>query len=106
MDEVLAALNAPQITEMLEITNDDFLLARSDSNLFETMRITYELLLALRDSGVLDTFFRLPAANRKDFSVGSRRQLIRSCEVTERRRLSPRLGSLRWGNAAGHDHLG
>lgn len=67
MDEVLAALNAPQITEMLEITNDDFLLARSDSNLFETMRITYELLLALRDSGVLDTFFRLPAANRKDF---------------------------------------
>ena len=70
MKDVLAALKAPQITEMLEITNDEVVSARSDSNLFATLKIDYELLLALRDGDVLDAFFRLPAANRKDFLRG------------------------------------
>jgi hypothetical protein len=45
----------------------DLLAAQSDSDLLKTLRITYELFYALKESGVLDTFSRLPQADQANF---------------------------------------
>ena len=67
MHHVLAALIGSNVLETLEITHDDLAPARSDSDLLETLRITYAVLIAIEEAGVLDTFFRLPRTDQADF---------------------------------------
>ena len=66
-DDFVDALRGTDTLEMLGFTNDDLQLARSDSDLLETLRIGHEILAALRDSDVLDTFLRLPKADQTNF---------------------------------------
>lgn len=67
VEEILATLVASNVLETLEITNGDLERVRSDSDLLETLTITYELLMTFDDSGVLDTFFRLPKGDQANF---------------------------------------
>ena len=67
VDEILATLVASDVLETLEIADDDLQRVRSDSDLLETLTITYELLMTFDDSGVLDTFFRLPKGAQANF---------------------------------------
>lgn len=67
VDEILAALVASGVLETLEIANDDLDRVKGDSDLLETLTIAYELLMRFDDSGVLDTFFRLPKVDQGNF---------------------------------------
>ena len=67
MSELLVALEGLKVLDALEITDADLRLERSDSNLRETLVITYEFLVALKDATVLDTFYKLPAADQMRF---------------------------------------
>lgn len=66
-DEILAALAGSGVLETLEIANEDLDRVRSDSDLLETLTITYELLMTFDDAGALDTFFRLPKRDQANF---------------------------------------
>ena len=67
IDDLVAALNASDILRTLEISNEDLLLARSDPNLLETLRITYQIITMLDDAAVLATFYLLPKADQANF---------------------------------------
>lgn len=67
VDEILTTLVASGVLETLEISKEDLATARTDAALLETLTITYELLEAFDDSGVLDTFFRLPRRDQANF---------------------------------------
>jgi uncharacterized protein YdeI (YjbR/CyaY-like superfamily) len=67
VDEILTTLVASGVLETLEISNEDLATARTDAALLETLKITYELLETFDDSGVLDTFFRLPRRDQANF---------------------------------------
>ena len=67
IEEVLSALSGSGTLDLLGMTDDDLHHARTDSVLFETLRITHELLMALRDKGVLGTFLLLPKDRQADF---------------------------------------
>ena len=67
MEEVLTALSGSGALDLLSMTDDDLQAARKDSELFETLRITHELLIALRDNGVLSTFLSLPKDDQANF---------------------------------------
>ena len=67
MEEVLTALGGSGALELLGMTKDDLQAARSDLELFETLRITHRVLVALRDNGVLGTFLSLPKSDQANF---------------------------------------
>lgn len=67
VDDLVAALSATEVLQVLGITKEDLLLARSDSNLLDTLRIAYEFINVLRESGVLEIFTQLPKGDQADF---------------------------------------
>ena len=67
VDDVLATLTASGVLETLDIGAADLAGARTDSDVLETLAITYELLMAFDDAGVLDTFFRLAKGDQANF---------------------------------------
>lgn len=67
IDEILTTLVASGVLETLEVATTDLEKARTDSDLRETLTITYELLMAFDDAGVLDTFFRMSKGNQANF---------------------------------------
>lgn len=67
LEEVLSALSGSGTLDLLGMTTDDLHAARADSTLFETLRITHELLVALRDEGVLDIFLLLRKEDQANF---------------------------------------
>lgn len=66
-EEVLHALKGSYTMELLGLVIDDLDEARTDPILFETLRITHEMLLVLRDEGVLRTFLKIPRAEQINF---------------------------------------
>ena len=67
IEEVIAGLSGSGTLGLLGMTNDDLQAARSDSELFETLRITHRVLLAIRAEGVLGTFLSLPKNDQANF---------------------------------------
>jgi uncharacterized protein YdeI (YjbR/CyaY-like superfamily) len=67
IDEVLNALSDSGTLDLLGMSTDDLNAARTDSVLFETLRITHDLLVALRDEKVLGTFLLLPKDEQANF---------------------------------------
>jgi hypothetical protein len=67
LEEVLSALSGSGTLGLLGMTTADLEAARTDSTLFETLRITHELLVALREDGVLGSFLLLPRDSQADF---------------------------------------
>lgn len=78
-EEVLTALSASDVLGLLGMTTEDLNGARNDSALFETLRITNELLMVLGDEGVLGTFLLLPKDEQSNF--------VRWVEPTDAREL-------------------
>jgi diguanylate cyclase (GGDEF)-like protein len=66
-DDVLVSLRGSATLEMLGLTSDDLMRANEDPDLLQTLRITHEVLAALRDAGVLHTFMGLPKDERANF---------------------------------------
>jgi hypothetical protein len=67
MEGVLNALSGSGTLDLLGMTADDLQAARTDTALFETLRITHELLVALRDEDVLFAFLLLPKDEQSNF---------------------------------------
>ena len=67
VDDVLATLTASGVLEALGVKAGDLAGSRTDSDLMETLAITYELLMTFDDSGVLDTFFRMAKGDQANF---------------------------------------
>lgn len=67
IDEILGALVASGVLDTLDVATTDLEKARTDSDVMETLTVTYELLMAFDDSGVLDTFFRMSKGNQANF---------------------------------------
>ena len=67
VEEVIGALIGSETLDLLGMTNSDLQAARNEPELFETLRITYELLVALRANGVLGTFLSLPKDDQANF---------------------------------------
>ena len=67
IEEVLTALSGSGTLGLLGMSTADLQSARTDSALFETLRITHHLLVALRDGGVLGTFLVLSKDNQANF---------------------------------------
>ncbi len=67
IEKVLDALGGSVMLELLDMTNADLLKARTDPNLFETLRIAHDLLLSLRDEGVLGIFLMMPKEKQMEF---------------------------------------
>jgi uncharacterized protein YdeI (YjbR/CyaY-like superfamily) len=67
VEEVLNALGGPGTLDLLGMTTDELHAARTDSDVFETLRITHELLVILRDEKVLSTFWSLPKDEQRSF---------------------------------------
>ncbi|HYO61105.1 MAG TPA: hypothetical protein VEU29_04330 [Actinomycetota bacterium] len=67
IDEILSTLVASGVLETLDITNDDLARARTDSDLLETLTITFQLLETFDAAGVLDTFNCLPRGDQAKF---------------------------------------
>lgn len=67
VEEVLNALSGSHTLDLLGLTDEDLQAARNDSELFETLRITHDLLVALRVNGVLGTFLSLPKREQINF---------------------------------------
>jgi predicted nucleotidyltransferase len=67
LEVVLTSLSGSGTLDLLGMTTDDLEAARADSALFETLRITHELLMTLRDEGVLGTFLLLPKDRQANF---------------------------------------
>lgn len=67
IEEVLAAVSGSGTLDLLGMTTDDLSGARNDSALFETLRITHDLLMVLRDQDVLGTFLLLPKDEQSNF---------------------------------------
>lgn len=67
MEQVLTALSGSGALDLLGMTDDDLQAARKDSALFETLRTIHELLIALRENGVLSTFLSLPKDDQANF---------------------------------------
>jgi hypothetical protein len=67
VDDLLALLAQAGVLNALGIENHDLIEAGGDPDLIETLRITYEPLVTLKDAGLLDTFFQLPIGNQADF---------------------------------------
>ena len=67
IEEVLNALSGSYTMELLCMTTGDLHDARTDPDLFDTLKITHELLVALRDEGVLGTFLSLPKDSQVKF---------------------------------------
>ena len=67
VDDLLAVLRDSKMLAALEITNEELLWARSDSDVLETLRITFEVLSVLRDSHVLRVFLQLPTTDQASF---------------------------------------
>ena len=67
INKILDALGGSVMLELLDMTNADLLKARTDPSLFETLRITHELLLRLREEGVLGIFLMMPKEKQMDF---------------------------------------
>lgn len=66
-EEVIAALSGSGTLDLLGMSADDLHAARTDTALFETLRITHEVLVALRGEGVLLTFLLLPKDEQANF---------------------------------------
>lgn len=66
-EELLVALRGSATLEALGLTSDDLERAHEDSDLLETLRITYEVLGALREASVLGTLMKLPTAEQANF---------------------------------------
>ena len=66
-DDLLVALRGSTTLEMLGMTSDDLRRAHEDSDLLETLRITHEVLGALRDAGVLAVWTRLAKDEQRNF---------------------------------------
>ncbi|MDQ3645837.1 MAG: hypothetical protein M3345_02760 [Actinomycetota bacterium] len=64
-DALLSALKDSGVLDDLEITYDALRSARTPD--LETLGIIHEVVIALRDAGVIETFFRLPRARQGDF---------------------------------------
>jgi len=67
VDELLAELSDFEILKALGITKEAVPWVQSDSDLLETLKITYEFLAALRVVGVIETFLLLPKSDQTDF---------------------------------------
>jgi hypothetical protein len=67
LEALLAALNESDIMATLGITSEDLELAHGDTDLLATLQITYEFLLVLKESSVLDTFYKLPRQDQAHF---------------------------------------
>lgn len=67
IDEILTVLSGSSALDLLGMTTEDLQSARTDSTLFETLQITHEFLLALRQKGVLGTFLLLPKGEQANF---------------------------------------
>ena len=65
--ELLEELKDPQLFEILEKVIDEFLLAREDSSVHETLEISQTFLLALREARCLDLFSLLPPSDQGRF---------------------------------------
>lgn len=66
-EELLVALRGSATLQALGLTGDDLERAHEDSDLLETLRITYEVLGALREASVLGTLMKLPTDEQADF---------------------------------------
>ena len=66
-EELLVALTESGILETLGVTTAELELARSDSDLLATLRITYEFVVILREYSVLNTFYGLPRRDQLQF---------------------------------------
>ena len=66
-EAVLTALSGSGTLDLLGMNADDLQAARTDAALFETLRIAYELLVAMRGEGVLLTFLLLPKDDQANF---------------------------------------
>jgi diguanylate cyclase (GGDEF)-like protein len=67
VEEVLISMRGSGALDLLGMTTADLEAARTDSALFETLRISQEVLGALRDAAVLSTFIRLPIDEQSNF---------------------------------------
>ena len=67
IEALLAALKESDIMATLGITPEDLELAYSDTDFLATLRITYEFLVVLKESSVLDTFYKLPRQDQAHF---------------------------------------
>ena len=67
VEDLLVQLGAPTTLELLGMTTEDLQGFRSDSNLFETLGITREILFELRNSDVLAAFLQLPTTDQANF---------------------------------------
>lgn len=67
IEELLDALKESDIMTTLGITPQDLELAYSDTDLLATLRITHEFLVVLKESLVLDTFYKLPRQDQAHF---------------------------------------
>ena len=67
VDEVLTALSGSETLHLLGMTDGDLQCARDDAELFETLKITHGVLVALREEGVLGTFLALPQEDQANF---------------------------------------
>ena len=52
---------------MLGLASDDLVEAHEDSDPLQTLRISHEVLVALRDANALGTFMRLPKDQQANF---------------------------------------
>jgi hypothetical protein len=67
IDELLLALDKSEIVKTLGIDRDDLRMARRDSDLLKTLRITHGIVVRLGESAVLKTFFLLPRIDQANF---------------------------------------
>lgn len=65
--DLALALGGAGILDLLGMSHEDLLAAHQEADLVETLRITYDLLLVLRDTNVLDTFLKLPRSDQENF---------------------------------------
>ena len=65
--ELVDALDGSHVLATLQVTADDALLAHGDADVLETLSITYDLLGALSEAGVIDIFFRMHRPDQRAF---------------------------------------
>jgi hypothetical protein len=67
IEVVLSELSGSGALGLLGMSTDDLDAARGDATLLETLRITHELLQALRDQGVFAAFLSMPKDKQANF---------------------------------------
>lgn len=67
VEELIAAVSGSQTLSLLGLSDANLEEALTDSSLFETLRITHELVVSLRDEGVLGIFLSMSEVEQSNF---------------------------------------